>query len=145
MIPQEEIAENPMDHYKVMLYPSYIDKKMSIFKGRKIPLEFCVENPNISEIGEALVQLKLEGVCSFYRRHPRNFWNFGRVSVQFFKDDENGKKVPIYPEYPKRKHLFKAVANRINENRSKLSSKELEKRINYTGFPVVNRPPPRRK
>ena len=132
-VPQEEQpvpqrVDGSMNHLRIFVYPAYIDKNMPIYRGRKLPITQCVDNPWIEEISRAIADLGLEGIYTIQKRHPRNFWKFGRASVDFYKIDEaTGERVLLHPQYPKRKDIYLALANKINENRSKMPKKDLDK------------------
>jgi signal recognition particle subunit SRP19 len=38
----------------ICIYPAFIDAKKSVQEGRKVPKEFCVENPTFQEIKDVL-------------------------------------------------------------------------------------------
>ena len=121
-------VDGSMNRLRVFIYPSYIDSNMTTFQGRKLPLEDCVENPWIEEISKAIADLGFEGIFTVSKRHPRNFWKFGRASVNFYKIDEaTGERVLLYPQYPKRKDIYRVISQKIKENRSKLPPNELKK------------------
>ena len=132
--PSQKI-DGTMSHTKIFIYPCYIDSKVEKFYGRKIPKEFCVENPFIEEVSKAISDLKLEGIFTIQKRHPRNFWKYGRASVDFFKiDPETGEKTPLHPQYPTRKDLLKAIVVQIKYNREHLPPID-PKKIKMKGIP----------
>lgn len=113
-------ADGKMSHTKIFIYPCYIDSNIKTFSGRKIPKAFGVPDPFIDEVSMAICDLKLDGVFSIQKRHPRNFWKFGRASVDFYIiDEKTGEKKPKYEQYPTRKDLLKAIAAQIRSNREK--------------------------
>ncbi|EAX97790.1 SRP19 protein [Trichomonas vaginalis G3] len=120
-----ERVDGSMNHNRIFIYPCYIDNEMTEFQGRKLPKEQCVQNPFIEEISRAIFELGFEGIYSMQKRHPRNFWKFGRAAITFYKKDEaTGNRVPIYPQYPKRKDVYRAIAKKIVEIRANLSNKD---------------------
>ena len=126
--PRPEKVDGSMNHLKIFIYPSYIDSNMTIYRGRKLPLEECVENPWIEEISRAIADLEFEGLYTIQKRHPRNYWKFGRASVTFYKIDEaTGERVLLYPQYPKRKDIYRVIAAKIKENRTKMNQNEVKK------------------
>lgn len=123
--PPQERVDGTMNHNRIFIYPCYIDNEMTEFQGRKLPKEQCVQNPFIEEISRAIFELGFEGIYTLQKRHPRNFWKFGRAAITFYKKDEaTGERVPLHPNYPKRKDVYRAIAKRINEIRENLPPKE---------------------
>ena len=104
-----------MNHNEVKVYPLYLDSALKRAEGRKITKEEGIENPNINAMFRAVKTLGFEAKLEQERRHPKDFWRFGRLSVVFFKE-ENGKKVPINPTLNTRIKLFKAIANDLKVN-----------------------------
>ena len=128
--PPPQRVDGSMNHLRIFIYPSYIDSNMTIYRGRKLPVEECVENPWIEEISRAIADLGFEGLFTVQKRHPRNYWKFGRASVNFYKIDEaTGERVLLYPQYPKRKDIYRVIAAKIKEHRKSLPQNELKKRL----------------
>ena len=138
--PQPQKVDGSMNHMRIFIYPCYIDSNMTIYRGRKLPLEECVENPWIEEISRAIADLGFEGLYTIQKKHPRNFWKLGRASVTFYKIDEaTGERVLLYPQYPKRKDIYRVIAAKIKEYRSKLKPHELQK-VRGKPIPMMKKP-----
>jgi signal recognition particle subunit SRP19 len=71
------------------VYPIYIDKSKSIDKGRKIPMEFCVEEPAAIYMVEAATKLGLMAGLEANKRHAKDPLVFGRIRVKL--KDEGGR------------------------------------------------------
>lgn len=107
-----------MNHNLVYLYPNAIDSKMKRFEGRKLPIEACVEDPKAEEVYKAVLDLGFQAVLEQDKRHPRDYFRFGRVKVTFFvQQDEQSQKNPFHPEIRDRKTLLRAVSGKISEAR----------------------------
>lgn len=65
-----------------MLYPVYIDKNKTQAEGRKYSKSLCIDRPNFTEIQYALKSLDIECVEEPTKRHPRDFFNFGRFKIK---------------------------------------------------------------
>ena len=92
------------------LYTTYFNKSLSIKEGRRLPVEKCVENPNINMIAMAMNELKIKGIIEPTRKHPRDYFNIGRLKVKLVGD--NGE--PLHPSIgtDKRK-LMNAIADKF--------------------------------
>jgi len=77
---------------KIVIYPQYLNSKLSRSEGRRIPLNIAVPNPSIDEILKAAEDLGLNPVYEDDKRYPRNWWMVkGRVIV----DKKNYSKARI--------------------------------------------------
>lgn len=65
-----------------MLYPVYLDKNKSQAEGRKYSKSLCIDRPNYEEIQMALKSLDIECIEEPTKRHPRDFFNFGRFQIK---------------------------------------------------------------
>lgn len=99
-----------LDHDKrVVIYPAYINSKVTVAGGRQIPQALGCENPNVIEIADCCnIGLKLK--AEYERKsYPRQWWVLGRVRVQLKNDDGT----PCNPEIPNRKTLYRRVAELV--------------------------------
>jgi signal recognition particle subunit SRP19 len=84
--PLHETLSMDVTHFQC-IYPSYLDSTKTLQRGgRRIPLEFCVPNPTVSDISAALRLLQVRHVVQPYKAYPRGgpdvAWeNPGRVHV----------------------------------------------------------------
>lgn len=97
----------------IICYPCYIDSSFKIFEGRRISKEKSVENPNVFELELAAKDLGFEVVAEEGKRHPRDFFRYGRINVLFYSDD----KKPLNSEIKKKKTFLKYLSERIKYNR----------------------------
>lgn len=74
-----------------IIYPCYFDKNRSHKEGRRVSLEYAVENPLAKTVSDAVRSLQLASIFESDKTHPQDFGNPGRVRV-FLK--ENGSVVP---------------------------------------------------
>ena len=75
------------------IYPAYIDSKLTLAEGRRIPKGKAVENPTCEEIAEILMYLKIPHAIEVDKAYPRNWMQKGRVRVML-KDDKGNLANP---------------------------------------------------
>ena len=98
----------------IIIYPEYFDYRLSRRLGRKLPLKYCLKNPSLEEIVEAVRRLKLPLIIEDDKHHPANwFERKGRVKVRFI-----GKKY-------KKTIVLKAIAKNLKDVRKKILQKKL--------------------
>ena len=115
---QQEHHKQTMQRDMIYLYPTYIDSEVPRFKGRKLAKEECVPNPILQEIVLSAQLLGFNGGYDTDKKHPRNFWAFGRLQVYFWKIDKTtGEKTPLHSEIHTRMQFYRAVAAKIKEIR----------------------------
>lgn len=78
------------------LYPAYLNKEISIAKGRRVPSAIAIPHPNIYEMSECLESLKVHHMVETDKAYPKDWYTPGRIKV--FLTDENGKTQ--HPEFP---------------------------------------------
>ncbi|SCV01850.1 LANO_0F13850g1_1 [Lachancea nothofagi CBS 11611] len=69
-----------------VLYPCYFDKNRSHKQGRRVPVEWAVENPLAQTLADAVSQLQIPCVIEGHKCHPQDFGNPGRIRL-FLKDE----------------------------------------------------------
>ncbi|CAI9831842.1 MAG: signal recognition particle subunit SRP19/SEC65 family protein [Nitrosopumilus sp.] len=71
------------DYDHVVVWLDYFNKNLKRSKGRRLPLEKCVHDPSLKELGEAARRAGLEVSASDEKpRHPRRpFVRSGNVSI----------------------------------------------------------------
>ncbi len=89
------------------IYPEHLDYRLSRRLGRKIPLDFAIENPSLEELIRVCQLLKIPVVIEKDKSHPSN-WIEKRGRI----------KIPKLTKIPKRK-LLKLIAHRIKLLREK--------------------------
>jgi len=98
----------------IIIYPEYFDYRLSRKMGRKLPLKYCLKNPTLEEIVEAIRRLKLSHVIEEDKYHPSNwFERKGRVRI-FFTTKRYKKRI-----------VLKAIAKQLKDVRKKLLQKKL--------------------
>jgi signal recognition particle subunit SEC65 len=100
-----------MRHTNVVVYAVYIDSTLKRSGGRKISKDDGLPNPNPACMHRAVTALGFEATVDLERRHPRNFWVRGRLTVTFFTENHE----PVDPAIPDRPALFKAIAAKVKE------------------------------
>eukprot|EP01111_Echinosteliopsis_oligospora_P002321 TRINITY_DN1341_c0_g1_i2.p1 TRINITY_DN1341_c0_g1~~TRINITY_DN1341_c0_g1_i2.p1 ORF type:complete len:135 (-),score=37.30 TRINITY_DN1341_c0_g1_i2:29-433(-) len=101
-----------------ILYPAYINSKLTEAEGRRIPKDKCAENPNIAEMYEVIKQTGLPCEPEIDKAYPRDFWMRGRLRVALKK--ENGE--PINPAFPTKKVLMQHIGLAIPKLPSRLNA-----------------------
>ena len=77
------------------VYTTYFDKSLSLKQGRRVAAALCLEKPNIHLIQFACETLKLKSMVEPVKKHPRDFFNHGRLKVMLI-DDKTGQE--CHPE-----------------------------------------------
>ena len=76
---QRELPEH-MKEWKV-LYPLYFDKGKTVRQGRRVPVEFAVDNPLAVTLADACRALGFEPALELTKTHPKDWANPGRVRI----------------------------------------------------------------
>ena len=92
------------------IYTTYFNKDLTIKEGRRLPKEKCVSAPNVNMIAMAMNQLKIKGIIEPTRKHPRDYFNTGRIKVKIV--NENGDPLHASVGTDKRK-LMLAIADKF--------------------------------
>lgn len=88
---------------RIVVYPSYIDKRLTRRLGRRVPREEAVDNPRLEEIYEAASDLGLDPLIEEDKAYPRTWYSRrGRVIVR--KTDSKSR-------------VLRSIAKRIKERR----------------------------
>eukprot|EP01135_Chromosphaera_perkinsii_P010633 Nk52_evm33s2192 gene=Nk52_evmTU33s2192 len=95
----------------VCVYPQYLDKNLTVAKGRRVVKECAVGSPTVEEISTILKVLGLQHEVEPRKMYPRDFLTAGRVKVQMRKDDGT----PVRKDIQKRNALWKAIATGIGK------------------------------
>lgn len=106
----------------VCVYPCYLDKSRSLEKGRKLPKEKCVEEPQVQLIAAAVSSIPLPYVVEGNKCHPKDFWQRGRVRVALNAVDSADPTTPNKPindKFRSRKELLEYIASVIPAIKSK--------------------------
>ena len=65
-----------------VVWPSYFDVRLSRAGGRRIPKAFCVENPDLNMISNALKSLNIKFEAQQDKSYPSRWWRKeGRLLV----------------------------------------------------------------
>ena len=70
------------------LYPAYINGKLTIDQGRRVPKAKAIDNPTCHEMAEILQYLKIPCVIEVEKAYPKDWTQKGRV--KFMLKDEDG-------------------------------------------------------
>jgi len=92
-----------MSEREIVIWPSYLDQRVSRAKGRRIPRKLSVKSPKLEEIAKALRTLGIEHLIEKEKAYPKRWWSDkGRILVE--KSESKGE-------------LLRAVAIKIREMR----------------------------
>lgn len=93
---------------RIIIYPNYINSRMSVAEGRRVPVPKACEDPTIQEILDSLKHLKLPAEPE-NKAYPRFWLVRGRVRVELKNSDGS----LVNPEIPNRRTLLKRIAELI--------------------------------
>ncbi|CAD7082324.1 unnamed protein product [Hermetia illucens] len=96
----------------ICIYPAYINAKKSRQEGRKLPKQYCVDNPTYVEIQDVLSVTNLRvGVENklYPRERSKELLYRGRIRVQLKNDDGT----PFNPDFPTRDSLLLHLGTKI--------------------------------
>ncbi|CAI5440221.1 unnamed protein product [Caenorhabditis angaria] len=109
------IKSEPLSSQKrwVVVYPAYIDKKLSTKQGRRISKLLAVENPTSVEIHDVLAANGMNPLLERNKMYPRcgdrEPETQGRVRVQIKNDDGSAKNA----QFSSRDSIYKSIAEMI--------------------------------
>lgn len=92
----------------VIVYPCYINSKLSIAEGRKLPKAQCCEDPLPAAMAQVAAKLGFQAAIEPRKTHPRDFFHPGRIRVRLF--DELGAPVLAIEN---RRALYREVAKLV--------------------------------
>ena len=98
----------------------YLDKKKTVAEGRKIPLESCVEYPQMAELRDVLDHLGFEHAYEENKAYPRDLTQYGRFRV-LLKDPKTG--APKVEGITTRRQLLQAMGELIPKLKSRADGK----------------------
>lgn len=106
------VPANSDEHKRwICIYPIYIDADRSYAKGRKVRTDKAVKEPRAAHMQLAIARLGLQTVLEPSAKHPRDFFNPGRVRVRLF--DDKGR--PIQRAISTRKQLLARISAALAE------------------------------
>ena len=111
-----------------ILYPIYLNKNFSANQGRKTLLINSVADPTLEEISQILTHMQIKHVVEIDKRHPADFFNYGRIRYQL--EDDNGNL--ICPEVKTRKQLVNTVGILIGKLKARNVSAQPTKQGKHT-------------
>ncbi|KAH7155020.1 signal recognition particle, SRP19 subunit [Dactylonectria estremocensis] len=117
------------------LYPVYFDAARSRAEGRRVPAELAVKDPLAREIANACSRLRLPTLFEPEKVHPKDWANPGRVKVGLKK----AHGTPINNKH----HLYRLVAEHLQENPTTADSPGLRVRIGGVLQPDPAKPYPK--
>ena len=72
-----------MSEKGIVIWPAYLDRRISRKKGRRIPRKLSLKSPRLDEIAKALRVLGLEPKIEGDKAYPKKWWGEkGRVVVE---------------------------------------------------------------
>lgn len=105
----------------ICIYPAYIDIKKSVQEGRKLPKEYCIENPSYQEIRDVLTSANFNIFVEnkiYPKERSKEILHRGRIRVQL----KNGDGTPINPDLDNRRKLLRYVGQMIPQLKSRIAN-----------------------
>lgn len=106
-----------------VIYPLYINSEFTRDKGRKTSLINSVKGPLMEEISFVLKSLNIPFVEEKMKRHPCDYFNFGRVRYSL----TNEQNALYNSEVRNKKVLYNLLANKITELKKKNQKSQTQK------------------
>eukprot|EP00240_Pyramimonas_obovata_P011148 CAMPEP_0118932324 /NCGR_PEP_ID=MMETSP1169-20130426/9865_1 /TAXON_ID=36882 /ORGANISM="Pyramimonas obovata, Strain CCMP722" /LENGTH=144 /DNA_ID=CAMNT_0006874965 /DNA_START=55 /DNA_END=489 /DNA_ORIENTATION=+ len=100
--------EHKVSDRRVIIYPPYLNSKLKVKEGRRIPVELACENPSCHEVFESVLRLNFKAVLED-KCYSRDYMQRGRIRVEF--KNENGE--PVNPAIPTRRALLIEVGKLV--------------------------------
>lgn len=83
-----------------VIWPAYLDARLSRSEGRRVPRELAVEEPTVEEIAASVEQIGYEADIERERAYSRRHWeNSGRVVVHDADDSTKHDLVQAVAAY----------------------------------------------
>lgn len=108
----------------ICVWPSNINSKRTLAKGRRVPISHSCEDPIVAEMSEVLQFYKLNHVIEPYKCYPRDWTYPGRVKVKLFDEDDQ----PCNEEVPSRRVLMMKMGELIPKLKIRNKRMEMAKR-----------------
>jgi len=89
-----------------IIWPAYLDKKLSKKDGRKLPKNLAVENPNLDEIKKALDTIKIKYELEKNLKYPKDQGKVERNIGRFLVEKKFSKN-----------EILKKISKEIRKNR----------------------------
>ena len=70
-----------------VLYPYYFDKTVSRADGRKVPANLAVDTPDVEDLKQMLIFLRIPMMIELNKRHPSDHFCVGRIRYQLKNED----------------------------------------------------------
>ncbi|CRL06795.1 CLUMA_CG019427, isoform A [Clunio marinus] len=105
----------------ICIYPAYLDAKKSVQEGRKVPKEYCIENPTYQEIKDVLTAANMNLVIEnkiYPKERSKEILHRGRVRVQIKHEDGT----PINPDLATRREILKYIGGMIPQLKSRIAN-----------------------
>ena len=109
-------AYAPTHDTRILVYPIYLNSKVTLQGGRRLAQKFCVEHPSLQEIMDVLGHLGFEYQIED-KIYPRNITQRGRIRVKLF---EPGTKEPVVADITSRMELLKRIGAEIPASKIRL-------------------------
>lgn len=106
------------------VWPSNINSKRTLAKGRRVPISHACEDPIVAEMSEVLQFYQLNHVIEPYKCYPRDWTYPGRVKVQLFDEDDK----PCNSTVPSRRVLMMKMGELIPKLKIRTKRLEMAKR-----------------
>ncbi|ODV59110.1 RNA-binding signal recognition particle subunit SEC65 [Ascoidea rubescens DSM 1968] len=117
---RQQLSDKDIESLKKfqLIYPCYFDINRSHSQGRRMPKEFCVENPLAKTIGDYLKQIGFACVIEPEKTHPQDFGNPGRVRV-LIRDAKTLEYED--PKFKNKRWLMKSIGKYLKTHPTTLS------------------------
>ena len=112
-------AYAPTHDTRILVYPIYLNSKVTLQGGRRLAQKFCVEHPSLQESMDVLGHLGFEYQIED-KIYPRNITQRGRIRVKLF---EPGTKEPVVADITSRMELLKRIGAEIPNLKSRKEGK----------------------
>ncbi|CRH02592.1 signal recognition particle subunit SRP19, putative [Plasmodium relictum] len=127
-INNENFENKDISRWKI-IYPNYINKKKKVKEGRRINLNYCVNDPSIEEIELACKELNVTYHVEKKKCYPRDWQVQGRIRIKL-PDAENNilskfdlmKKIGLKLQTVKANNESSVVTNQSNLTKKKKKS-----------------------
>lgn len=83
-----------------VIWPAYLDSKLSRAEGRRVPKDLAVEEPTVEEIAKAVQQIGYDAIVERDKAYSREHWTErGRVVVRGADDSSKNDLVQAVAAY----------------------------------------------
>mmetsp|Transcript_28662 Transcript_28662/g.54895 ORF Transcript_28662/g.54895 Transcript_28662/m.54895 type:complete len:142 (+) Transcript_28662:194-619(+) len=125
---------------RVIVYPAYLNSKLTVREGRRIPASLATDNPSTHEVMESVLRLGFKAEIED-KSYSRDYMVRGRVRVEL--RGESGE--PANEEIPNRRMLLIKIAELVPTTTARQRRGDSEKMDEPIGLPKLLKPKEERK